>query len=638
MAVLGCLIPFVPGLSGPFQHDDLSNLPSLVVGPFRWEALIEVAFRNESGPLRRPLSNVLLAINYWIHGIHYSPGFKAGNLLIHGLTGLAAYWLCLELFRARAFGALPLPRARVLALIAAAIWLLHPLQVSTALYIVQRMAQLATLFCFVAIAWIARETRLSEELQRPRNLRICIGFFAATVLATASKENGLLTVALAGATWFVLLSNLAPRTGAAAPALHRYRPAIYLCVLLPSLAAIAILAARPDLVLAGYLDRPWTLPDRLWTQSVVLWLYLKLIFVPMPSTMGLYHDVTTYQSGDLIALIAGAGLLLAMAVAVVGVRRHAVWSWAILWFAASHLMESTALPLEMIYEHRNYTGLLGFAVLIAWLLARASERFRVGLLQVCAIPLVLLASMTFSRSVDWSTPENFYAAEFRHHPHSFRALLGFYDRLKQTGAFPEVADHLEQEILDRRGEEPWVKLMLAGRQCESSEIEANWGEVRSSIRQAESLGRFVDYARAVQDQVFKGGCPGLDLDEFEQVLIQTYYRGLYGDDHASAAVSGSLIAWLNRHEGKTDKASYWFWRTTNAFPNAVEPLFDAAYMHLNQGQPEEVRKALNELWRRQDAYRLRISYRIEEVESHLEELERSLDEPLASPDQLRKPG
>ncbi|MCK7593329.1 tetratricopeptide repeat protein [Pseudomarimonas salicorniae] len=622
LVVALCLIPFIPGLSGPFQHDDLSNLPRLIVGPFGWESLWDVAVRNESGLLRRPLSNIALALNYWGSGISDPFPFKLGNLLVHGLTGLAAYWLCVEFLSIphirRSLPASP----RQIALLAAAIWVIHPLQVSTALYVVQRMAQLATLFSLVAVAWALHWTRAHwSSAERPSGSRLAAaGFMLASLLAIASKENGVLTPVLLLACLLPAFSALRGGTSQHAYAVRNFRPLAYLCIALPLALGLTLAAFRPELVIGGYAGRPFTWDERLLTQSIVLWKYISMILLPRPSEMGLYHEVAVHGPGSVAAWIATAGLAAMLATATTLMKRAPILSWALLWFFGSHLLESSLLPLEMIYEHRNYTGLLGFSAMASWGIFAFAGRTGVHAGLIAALPIALLASLTFSRAVDWSSPERFYAAEYRHHPESFRALLGFYDRIENVGAFPEVAAQLKQEIIDRRGDEPWVALMLASEECGNPDFRADWDRVLERVRNANSLGRFSDYAHSVLDQVIKGHCRHLDLDAFSNVLKQLHSRALYADDRANASMAANLNAWVHRHKREWEEARSWHWRASSADPDSVEPLFELAYLELNQGNPAGAQAAIEELKRREDRSLRPVSHRLREIEGHLQHL------------------
>ena len=96
------------------------------------------------------------------------------------------------------------------------------------------------------------------------------------------------------------------------------------------------------------------------TQAHVIALYLKLFFVPIPGTMSLFHDnfpITHALDGTTVLLLVG---YVAAIVGAFALRQRAPWiGFGILWFFACHLLESTLIPLELVFEHRNYLAILG---------------------------------------------------------------------------------------------------------------------------------------------------------------------------------------------------------------------------------------------------------------------------------------
>ena len=89
--------------------------------------------------------------------------FKYTNILIHLLCGLAFCWLSFLLSQL-----LQLSRAASaqIALFVMGIWLVHPLNVSTTLYVVQRMTQLMTLFAglsLIFICWVGELLSIIQE-------------------------------------------------------------------------------------------------------------------------------------------------------------------------------------------------------------------------------------------------------------------------------------------------------------------------------------------------------------------------------------------------------------------------------------------------------------------------------------------
>ncbi len=122
------------------------------------------------------------------------------------------------------------------------------------------------------------------------------------------------------------------------------------------------------------------------------------------------------------------------------------------WFFIGHLIESTVLPLELAFEHRNYTPSFGvvFVVVIATykLLNRANARRSVILL-AAVLPQITLAAATHVRAGQWSSRDTLTALEVLHHPTSPRALRARGLALEIQGRPDEAYDfHRRSAELD----------------------------------------------------------------------------------------------------------------------------------------------------------------------------------------------
>ena len=190
---VACALAYLRGLGGDFLFDDFPNIvtnPALQSiqdgGRPDW---FKVMFLTGSGVLRRPISMLSFGLN--VYGFGMSPfAFKLVNLAIHLFNGILLY----AVFR-RIAGRMQTAgsaiRPDVLAVVAAGVWLLHPLQVSSVLYIVQRMNLLATLFTLMGLLCYA-EGRLRMLRGEPGLLAAVAGTCLFGLLAVFSKENGAL--------------------------------------------------------------------------------------------------------------------------------------------------------------------------------------------------------------------------------------------------------------------------------------------------------------------------------------------------------------------------------------------------------------------------------------------------------------
>ena len=121
-------------------------------------------------------------------------------------------------------------------------------------------------------------------------------------------------------------------------------------------------------------------------------------------------------------------------------RRLPVVACGILWFFVGHLLESTVIPLELMFEHRNY--LPSFAVLLAVIGAvhavRNATFTRMVIVCGAIASPVLFAAVTSATVDDWRDEGRFYAAAYRSHPQSPLAASQIAELLTVQKRYPEA--------------------------------------------------------------------------------------------------------------------------------------------------------------------------------------------------------
>lgn len=418
---------YFPGLTGGFEFDDDANIvrnPELKPTTLSADSLWRSSLSGFSGPLGRPVSMLSFAVQVAIGGLDPFP-LKVVNLLIHGLVGAAVYLLsCALVTRLRAIQSIHLP-VHIVALIVTAVWLLHPLHVTAVSYIVQRMTLLSSLFTALAV-WIYVAERNHQQNSAGRWLTATPTIAALALLAVLSKETGLLLPVYFSLIELFLFQFKARRRvdELSVRGLHGAF----------ALGAVVIggyiLFSHPDLVIGGYEGRPFTMTERLMTESRALIWYLSMIVVPDISQMTLYHDAFPISKSLLSPPSTLVSLLLLASLVVLGwrARRKAPWfGLGIFWFLGGHALESTFLPLELVYEHRNY--LPAFGVILACiagvdrLVARMTP-VKQRVLAVGAIATIaLLGWTTYTRAYIWSGEPGAFLMDAEHHPESPRANM-----------------------------------------------------------------------------------------------------------------------------------------------------------------------------------------------------------------------
>jgi len=302
---------------------------------------------------------------------------------------------------------------------------------------VQRMTSLAALFTLAAmLAYVyGRERTLAGKTGWPLVWLLTPAF---GVIGLLCKEDvALLPLYLLVIEWLIFgFQNTRQTTS-------KNILAFYLCCLvLPGILGLIYLVSHKFWV--GYAYRDFTLSERVLTEFRVVLLYIQWTFIPDIRHLALYHDDIAISTGLLTPLTTLWSLLALVALAALAWwqrHRRPLLSLGILFFCAGQAMESTILPLEIAFEHRNYLtdyGLLLAAFSLLLLPAPSgTQHVRISLrwsIAILAIPV--LFSGTLMRAWEWKNPLNFAYYETRHHPASQRALYALgqaYSNLALAG-------------------------------------------------------------------------------------------------------------------------------------------------------------------------------------------------------------
>jgi hypothetical protein len=413
------------GVGNQFMFDSRAAIPEnpllqAVDGNLdSWRA---AALSSDSGSLGRPVSMLTFALNQ----LGAEPGeavpFRLTNILIHLASALVLFLFVQRLLLTSPLLNVSVAAAGWVAVLAAAFWVLQPLSVSTVLYVVQRMAQLATLFVLSGLCVYVHYRERWVDHRPPAGELIAAGLWLLliTLLAVFSKENGLLLL------WALVVVEVCFYGGYVAGCRRPWLDHLALFVLfLPILAGLLLFSAAPELVLDAYDQRAFSLEQRLQSQARVLWQYVGWSLSPLGPGAGLHHDDFVLSSGwmqpatTLLAALAWVSVLLA---ALLGRRRWPVYAFTVLFFLVTQSMESSIFALEMVYEHRNYLPSAGLALGAAWLLYRLCERFASPYFAPLAISVLLaLAFSTWSRASAWGDEALLARVNLVAHPQSVRS-------------------------------------------------------------------------------------------------------------------------------------------------------------------------------------------------------------------------
>ena len=422
MCALLASLCFVPGLDGGFIFDDKGSIQdngSLRLDQLSAEDVLYATYSFQPGNGSRPLTMLSFAMDYWRVGSLNPHAFKTTNLLIHALSMLAL----IQMFRRLlAMGQWPPRRTAVGALLLALAWAIHPLQVSSVLYVVQRMQMLSTLFLILALwAYLAmRQAQMAD--QRSRLYGVLTLLFWA--LGFASKEDALMLPL-----YTLMLELTVLRFRAAQPLSAAVLHKGYLWLAAAG-AAVYLLVVVPYLWnWQAYPGRDFSSWERLLTQGRVLVMYLGQMLLPMPSRMPFFYDDLAVSRSLWQPITTLPAWLLIFGLLSWAWRwrtQRPLFSLGVLLFFSGHFMTSNVLNLELAFEHRNNFPLIGAVLAMGDLYMAAWQRWPIRpsrALVLTGVVVVSLGVTTLVRAHTWGEPLRFAQTTLKWAPHSERAWM-----------------------------------------------------------------------------------------------------------------------------------------------------------------------------------------------------------------------
>ncbi len=454
----------------PFQFDDIPHIAeqgSVHVQGLELTGLLRAA----SGfPTGRWLAYLSLAANHAVGGLAPA-GYHAVNLVFHIASAVMAYLLALEVL-ARAT-ALDASRRRRTALIAALLFVAHPVQTQAVTYVIQRMTSMGAFFAFVSLwAWLRTRSAARHRVWHAAT-SVATGY-----LAFSCKENFAILPALAllldvlfEPGWRARvgrLSAVAAATAAAAYAAWAYAPTV----------ATQQAASRVPF------------DDRLLSQGRILCHYLGLLAWPLPSRLRADYSfaASTGWVSPATTLPAIAAIVVLVSVAVALRRRVPLAALAAGWFVLGLAIEQ-ALPRDLVFEHRLYFPSFGPLLLAAYGIVRVAAVLApavpIGIAPwaIATPAVVALAAGTFARNEVWRDPVRLYAQVDGTGLGAVRSLLTLAVEYRRRGRIQE-SDAALGRALQLAPASPTVHMALANAASDRGDLAAAERWLREATRLA----------------------------------------------------------------------------------------------------------------------------------------------------------
>lgn len=233
-----------PGLYGDFIFDDFINIVNNANSHLTTLSptdIFKAFFSGVSSSISRPLTMLSFGLNHYFTGLNPF-AYKLTNLFVHVITSFGIYLLSRQLLEIGP-NANPADKRsnQLLACFITACWALHPLNVSSVLYVVQRMNQLSALTIVYSLVFycnIRRNGTLTSS-------QAAIAFGALSVLMLIGvlfKENAVLLAP------FILVLEICFFNFRTSSVGQQLLLRLYFCLFLalPCIVALVLFFSRPN--------------------------------------------------------------------------------------------------------------------------------------------------------------------------------------------------------------------------------------------------------------------------------------------------------------------------------------------------------------------------------------------------------
>ncbi len=424
----GIFFIYSNSFNASWHFDDFPNIINnhyLHLRTLKSEDILNSLFSNPSNPYHlntkpyRPVACISFALNwYFSHDNVFT--YHIVNISIHILTAFFLYLFILNIFESPNLSG-QYKGKYFIAGFTTVLWAVNPIHTQAVTYIVQRMTLLAGMFYILSLYSYIKAKNFNSLIKAWPWFIACLLFY---LLAMGSKENAAI---LPGAVFIIeilfyrkfsdnnkkiLFTSTALVTG--------------ILLILPSI--FFFLNGNILSFLKGYSFRTFSLTERLLTEPRIIIFYLSQIFFPFPNRFSITHDVILSKSifSPWTTIPAIFIILFLIIFGIYQARKNPLISFSIFFFFLNHLIESTIIPLELIFEHRNYLPsffvFLPFALFVNKIIISDKKNITLQtMVYILIISLVMIIGYsTFLRNKIWKTNVSLWTDAMGKAPNSAR--------------------------------------------------------------------------------------------------------------------------------------------------------------------------------------------------------------------------
>lgn len=614
--ILVIILFFITGIviySNSFQvnfiFDDTDNVqhPVIKISEINFDNLYEIL--NYSQLKTRPVSNLSFALNHYFGGERVQ-GYHLFNILIHIIAAIALFYLIHNTL-SLTNDPRTLRRSRFeISFLTAYLWLCHPLATNSITYIVQRMNSMATMFFILSLLFyvMARKVPKSENRKYLGDFTPSFWFslsFLAGFLAIGSKEiAATLFIIIFLYEWFFFQD------------LNTYwiKKKIPLLILIGIFfIGVAFIYTKGNLfeaIFNGYNFREFTLQQRLLTEPRVIIHYFKLLFYPLPDHLFLdYSFPLSHSIINPISTILSIFFLFSVIIwGIVFSKKERLLSFCIIWFFLNLLIESSFIPLEIIFEHRTYLPSTFFILFFVSLLYRYIKHPKLLFLSLICISFIF-SSWTYQRNNIWLDPITFWEKSLKKFPNNSRINNNLGVEYLKLDKLIEAEKHFKAalrinpinalaynnlaDIRERTGDFQDAEVLLR------KAIEISPNHVLARINLANLLKTLGRIEESLEQYYFihnffpDFSVPNLEIGR----LLLKKDKPIEALKHLNRALpkqstNVSLlmgIAEANMRIGNISESMSYYKKASEKDPNLVTALYNLAILHDKEGHPEKAK-------------------------------------------------
>ncbi len=610
-----------PALSGTFLLDDIPNLSNLATIDDTASAL-QFILGGTAGPLGRPLALASFVPQAGAWETSAGPFIKI-NILIHLLNGLLLFAL------ARQIAQMTLVDKRDvawLALSVSALWILMPLLASSSLLIVQRMTTLSATFVLAGLYAYMLTRRRLETRPAASLAGMTASLVVAVLLAAFTKENGAMLPVFA----LVLEATVLKPPRSLRP-LH-WNAWRGLFLIAPALVLLVYLVAQLPYSEQVIAKRDFTGGERLLYEAKILWEYLINAFLPRVDQLGPFHDWRQVRglSDDPTTIIAVIGWLIALVAALRWRRTYRVAAFGALWYLAGHSLESSTIPLELYFEHRNYLPIVGPIFALCYGVFRVGGRYRAIARGSVAAYALINAGVLFTVTSMWGNPLSAATYWYNHNPTSVRAVSTLATQ-QLVGMGPRTTIETLRMFAQRNPEHAYLRIPELNLAC-AVMPEDDHSEIVEDLKT--SLPH-VDFSHAPGEMLddlvttsLASDCRTVNTDVVVDLAAAVLENPKYGENTRYNQFHHILMARIARVSGRTEETLAHLARAIDLIPTddlnmmTVTALVDA-------GRFDDARKFIEDAADRlpvRPLRRYKSQKNLDELTTYVNEMEKLSDE------------